>query len=239
MTYADNWFLGALSAEDLGRLKPHLAKVEFARGQTLCEVGQPVDAVWFFRTGMSSDIHILEDGFEVEVCAFGYESAFGLAAATGRSVALTRNLCQIGGDGWRLPAAVFADCCARSPALDRLVIRHSQAAMSFMARSMACNSRHPVEVRLCRWLLTAADYAPERSLDLTHEFLSAMLGATRSSVTVSLGELQRDGLLKVSRGAIELVDRQGLMRRTCECYASTRDAWSHLRPTSVVAVGVV
>jgi CRP-like cAMP-binding protein len=228
--FSQNWFLADLPEQDLRRLAPHLAPVKFERGQVLCEPGQIMDSVWFFRTGMSSDIHVLEDGFAVEVWAFGYESAFGLGAALGPVHSFTRDLCQVAGDGWRLPASTFRAVYADSEAMRRQVLRHTQVAISFAGRSMACNAHHPLEERLCRWLLTAADHAESDALGTTHEFLAIMLGVTRSSVTMALGELQKLGAVTQSRGVVTVERRELLERRSCDCYSATKLCWRSLRP---------
>jgi CRP-like cAMP-binding protein len=235
----DNWFLAALPDEDLTRLARSLAPVEYRRGQVLCEPGQELDAVWLFRTGLSSDVHVLEDGFEVEVCAFGCESAFGLGAALGHALSFTRDLVQVPGDGWRLPAPAFREAYARSPAMQALVLRHVQTAIGFMARTVACNARHALEARLCRWLLTAADHSHGEAVATTHEFLAVMLGVTRTSVTLGAGELQKQGAIAVRRGEVAILDRPLLERRSCRCYAFTREAWEAVRPGAAHAIAGV
>jgi CRP-like cAMP-binding protein len=228
--FRQNWFLADLPELDLIRLEPHLVPVRFERGQVLCEPGEIMDYVWFFRTGMSSDIHMLEDGFAVEVWAFGYESAFGLGSALGRVHSFTRDLCQVGGDGWKLPAGAFRAVYADSEALRHQVLRHTQVAISFAGRSMACNAHHSLDERLCRWLLTADDHTESPTLATTHEFLAIMLGVTRSSLTMALGELHKLGAVSLGRGSVGVTDRALLERRTCACYRATRVCWETLRP---------
>lgn len=236
MSSRANWFLGGLSEADHAKVERHLQPVEFKLGQILCEPGQDLDAVWFFRTGMSSDVYVLEDGFEVEACAFGYESAFGLGSAVGPACSVTRDLCQVPGDGWRLSAAAFRAAVATSPEMLRLVLKHTEAMAGFMARSIACNARHNLQARLARWLLTASDHAEEaRRVATTHEFLAVMNGVQRTTVTEQLGAFEDAGLVELGRGSVSVRRREGLESRACGCYQATKDTWEALRPGSSIS----
>ena len=236
MDFRENWFLGALSEPDLARLAPQLTPVEFKLGKVLCEPGQLLDTVWFFRTGMSSDVYVLEDGFEVEACAFGCESAYGLGSALGPAQSFTRDLCQVPGDGWQLPAAAFRAALVQSSAMTLLVLKHTQAALGFMARSIACNAHHDLDARLARWLLTADDHGgPAGTVQTTHEFLAIMTGVQRTTVTEELGALQRRGQVELGRAKVTITDRAALQRTACGCYVATIDAWEALRPGSTSA----
>lgn len=232
MDVRENWFLGALEGDDLRRIQSQLTPMPFDLGQVLCEPGEEMTHVFFYRAGMSSDICVLEDGFEVEAAGFGHQSAYGLGAAFPGAVSFTRNICQVAGDGWRLPASVFRDALSQSIPLHTLVLTHVQALLGVMARSVACNARHGLDLRLARWLLTAGDHSPGDAVHTTHEFLAVMTGVQRTTVTEELGAMQEQGLVELGRGRVMLADRGRLERRACECYAATVQAWERLRPGS-------
>ena len=86
----------------------------------------------------------------------------------------------------------------------------------------ACNGLHEIEERLARWLLMVRDRMGTERFDLTHDFLSQMLGAQRTSVTIAAGSLQRSGLIQYRRGHIQILDAESLQSAACECYAVVR-----------------
>ena len=88
-------------------------------------------------------------------------------------------------------------------------------------QSTACNAVHSVEQRLARWLLLAHDRVGRDDFPLTQEFVAMMLGASRPTVTLVAGTLQRAGLITYHRGHLTILDRQQLEAASCECYAAT------------------
>ena len=99
-------------------------------------------------------------------------------------------------------------------------------------QTAACNALHAVEARLSRWLLQARDRLESNTIQLTHEFLSQMLGVRRTTVTVVAHMLQQAGLIRYHRGQIEIIDRPGLEARACECYAAIREQVGQIVPTA-------
>jgi Mn-dependent DtxR family transcriptional regulator len=67
---------------------------------------------------------------------------------------------------------------------------------------------------------------------LTQEFLSAMLGVRRPSVTVAAGLLQHAGLIRYRRGIVSIVDRVGLEESACEDYRLTSEIYERFYRTS-------
>jgi DNA-binding FadR family transcriptional regulator len=49
-----------------------------------------------------------------------------------------------------------------------------------------------------------------------------MLGVRRAGVNEAQQALSADGLISYARGAVTILDRPGLERRSCECYALIR-----------------
>ncbi|MGI8840247.1 MAG: Crp/Fnr family transcriptional regulator [Caulobacteraceae bacterium] len=167
-------------------------------------------------------LNVLEDGSEVECCTMGNETAFGLMAAQEPTRSFTRDVLQIAGAGAKMDARAFRGAYAQSVSLAAVAHRHIRVVWGFMAQCAACNARHKVEARLCRWLLTCADYVEGDYLPLTQEFIAAMLGVQRTSVTDAAAGLQEQGLIRVVRGKVTVLDLAGLKQRSCECYAATR-----------------
>ncbi len=222
VTFTQNLLLARLSDTDLGLLEPHLFRVSLPLGKILCEPDQDIAQIYFPFRGVVSMVNVLEDGSEVECCTLGAETAFGLAAAMEPARSFTRDIAQFGGQGAFISARDMRRACHQSESLQNLVRRHLRAVTGFMAQSVACNARHKLEARLCRWLLTCADYAEGDELPLTQEFIAAMLGVQRTTVTLAAAGLQQDRLIRMVRGKVTILDAEGLKRRSCECYATVR-----------------
>jgi CRP-like cAMP-binding protein len=180
--------------------------------------GLPIDAVYFPTDGVISLVTPLHDGAVVEVATIGNEGIVGVPLAPLSSFAV-RAIAQVAGHGYRLDTAVFLEWFERSRAFQRLVDRYTQALFGQIAQTAACNRLHSSEERLSRWLLMSQDRVESDHFMITQEFLGQMLGARRSTVSVSAGILQRSGLIKYTRGHVTIVDREGLEAVSCECYA--------------------
>lgn len=218
-----NHFLDSLDARDLAALEPALQRVKLNRDDVLNEVGQPVEAVYLPIDCILSVVVVMRDGAQIESRTIGRESGYGLLHATGSRYAYERMLCQVAGDCWRLPAPVLQQAAAASPALARTLARHAQTTILQSARAAACNALHPAEKRLCRWLLMTQDRLDSDMVPLTQEHLSTMLGVQRTTVTGIATQLQDRGVIRYSRGRIQLKDRAALEACACECYAAIQE----------------
>jgi len=222
MSYKENLFLAGLSGEDFGRLESHISLTDLPLGREFCAPEEEIEHIWFPFSGVVSLLNVLEDGSEVECCTMGNDTAFGLTAAQEPARSFTRDVIQIGGDGAFMTARAMRGACAASASLRTVVQRHLHAAMGFMAQSVACNARHKLDARLCRWLLTCAEYVDGDYLPLTQEFIAAMLGVQRTSVTDAVAGLQEGAVIKVVRGKVTILDLEALRERSCECHEVTR-----------------
>jgi Mn-dependent DtxR family transcriptional regulator len=70
---------------------------------------------------------------------------------------------------------------------------------------------------------------------MTQELIANMLGVRREGVTAAAGHLQDAGLIDYRRGHITVIDRAGLEKRTCECYAVVKKEYDRLLPAKVIA----
>ena len=186
------------------------------------EAGSLVDLLYFPDGAILSVITLMEDGRGVESCTLGRETGYGLLNAIGSRSAFNRVICQVPGAGYRMPASALKEAASESPGLLNLVARHSQVQAAMSEQSAACNAVHHVEARLCRWLLVSSDRALSDVLPLTQEFLGFMLGVQRTTVTSAARNLQSAGLIRYSRGRLELLDRVGLEEGACECYRAVQ-----------------
>ena len=196
--------------------------------KVLYEAGRPIEFVYFPSTGVASMVKNMSDGNSSEVGTIGNEGIVGTPLLFGFDTGPATVHMQIPGDGSRLPARVFRDQMGRSPALHRLIQGYAFAFFNQVAQLAACNHFHDVEQRCARWMLMVQDRMPGDDFPLTHEVLSLMLGVRRSSVTVAAGRLSDSGLIEYRRGKVTILNREGLERRSCECYRAIRHEYERL-----------
>ena len=220
MDRASNQFLAALSAEDFASIEPNLVKATLGLGESIQRIDDDVDAVYFPESAVLSVVTMMADGRGVESYSIGRESAFGLLNCLGARSAFSQIVAQVPGDTWTMPTAKLKAAADRNPTLRDLIVRHVQAQSAMSEQSAACNALHQVEARLSRWLLLSQDRAQSEHLQFTQEFLSFMLGVRRTTVTVAAQSLSAAGLIRYTRGKLEILDRPGLEGASCECYAT-------------------
>jgi len=216
-----NTLLKALDAEVIARL--HLRPVTFELEHEIEFPGNPISHVYFVEVGMASMTTTFKDGSQVEVGMFGYESVIGVSALMGTKRSLNRVYTQIAGSGYSSPVEAARTEFLRSGAFQVLALRYVQAQLVQAIQSAGCNARHNFEQRLSRWLLICADRAHSNTFRMSHEFLSEMLGGTRSTVSITAALLKHERLIEYTRGTIHILNVKGLERRACECYHIIKD----------------
>ena len=225
-----NRLLAALPPDELTRLLPHLGETTLEHHRKLERPNMPVTHVYFPWSGVCSLTTVMRDGRIVEVGTIGNEGLVGMSAYFGGVLPDILTVVQVPGNGAHvMRAGVFVAEMARAAALYHLVRRYSQALLSLIMQSAACNGLHEVDQRCARWLLMAQDRAGD-VIELTQEYLASMLGVRRPSVTQVAKRLQADGLIKYTRGRITILDRPGLERLSCECYGVVRAHFDRLVP---------
>lgn len=145
----------------------------------------------------------------------------------------SRSVVQSAGQGFRLRAQLIKDEFNRSGPVLHLLLRYTQALITQMAQTAVCNRHHSLDQQLCRWLLLSLDRLQEPELVMTQELIANMLGVRREGVTEAAVSLHRAGLINYKRGHITVIDRAGLERRTCECYAVVKKEYDRLLPVKI------
>jgi CRP-like cAMP-binding protein len=225
-----NQLLAALPPQDYARLRPGLARVPMKLKQILWEPNQPIEAVHFPIDAVAS-ILALTDGHSVEVGTIGNEGLVGLPVFLGATSSTGRAMVQVAGEGERLDITVFRREAHKEGRLRQLMERYTQAFMSQVSQSTACNRAHSVGQRLARWLLIVRDRVRRNEFPLTHEFLGQMLGVRRATVSEAAAALQRVKLIGYHRGVITIRNGAGLERAACECYGIVRQEFERLLGT--------
>ena len=214
-----NLLLAALPAADYARIIPTLTVVPLKLKDILHKPGERIQYVHFPGGGFCSMLATLEDGSMVEVATIGREGMVGTAAVLAGNAANAVTMVQGESDTcYRMPGDAFRAEMDRRGAFYELLTRYTQALVGFIIQSTACNAVHSVEQRLARWLLMARDRMGSDDFPLTQEFVAMMLGASRPTVTIVAGTLQKAGLITYHRGRVTIVNGRRLEAASCECY---------------------
>lgn len=224
----DNRLLAALPAEDYERLRSHLEPVAFSLGDVIYESGGRMEHVYFPVNSIVSLLYTMVDGATAEVGLVGDEGLVGIALFMGGETTPNRAIVQGAGDAFKIPAQAMLDEFKRGGAFQLTLLRYTQALITQISQTAVCNRLHTVEQRLCRWLLMTRDRAHTDELQMTHEFISNMLGIRREGVTLAAGHLQKMGAIKYVRGHVRILDRRKLEACVCECYRVVKDEHERL-----------
>ena len=225
-----NHLLAALPEHDCREWMALLEPVDMPVGQVLFEPGVALEHVYFPTTAIVSLLYVMQNGASAETAMVGYEGMVGISLLMGGDSTPSRAVVQSGGKGLRLPAQVMKDEFNRAGPVLQLLLRYTQALITQMSQIAVCNRHHSVDQQLCRWLLQSLDRSQNNELMMTQELIANMLGVRREGVTETAVKLQKAGFIRYARGHISVLDRGGLERRACECYAVVKNEYERLLP---------
>jgi CRP-like cAMP-binding protein len=200
--------------------------------------------VYFPTTAIVSLLYILESGLSAEIAGVGNEGILGISLFMGGDTTPSSAVVQTAGHGYRLKGRLLKEEFNRAGLVQRLMLRYTQALVTQMFQTAACNRHHSIEQQLCRWLLLTLDRLPSNDeLIMTQELVASTLGVRREGITEAAGKLQRAGFIRYRRGHIAVLERSGLETRACECYAVVKKELGRLlsdvryrQSTSAIAV---
>ena len=224
-----NHLLAALPNAEWKRWLPQLELVEMPLGQVLYESGATLSHVYFPTTAIVSLLYVMENGSSAEIAVVGNEGIVGIALFMGGESTPSRAVVQSAGKGFRLPAQMIKTEFTLAPVL-HLLLRYTQALITQMSQTAVCNRHHSLDQQLCRWLLLSLDRLEGSELVMTQELIASMLGVRREGVTEAALQLQAAKLIRYSRGRINVLDRPGLEKRSCECYGVVKKEYDRLLP---------
>jgi CRP-like cAMP-binding protein len=217
-----NRLLLALPARNLKRLLPELEHIRCQREQILMDADSSLDHVYFPDSGVISVLAVYADGNIIEMATIGREGCTGVQAAFGAKISSIQLLVQIPGSAAKMSRAAFTRAMQSMPSFRSLVYAYVQAFLEQVMVSVACNGAHSLKERLARWLLMMRDRSDFDALPITQNLLAEMLGVQRPTITNAAGDLERAGLIERGRQQITILDRQGLLEASCECYQLVR-----------------
>jgi CRP-like cAMP-binding protein len=230
-----NQLLASLPEAEWSRWSPLLERVEMPLGEVLYEPGVVLRDVYFPVTSIVSLLYVMENGASAEIAVVGNEGIVGVSLFMGGESTPSRAVVQSAGSGCRLKAQLMKDEFNRAGPVLHLLLRYTQALITQMAQTAVCNRHHSLDQQLCRWLLLSLDRLQGDELVMTQELIANMLGVRREGVTEGALKLQKLGLIQYSRGHITVLNRKGLERRTCECYAVVKREYDRLLPSRPAA----
>ena len=233
-----NKLLAALGEQEYQRLVPHLEYVKLTSGQVLHEPDQPIRYAYFPINAVICLMALMEDGATTGVGIVGNEGMIGLPLFLGSKISPNQALVGIAGSAIRMRANVLTKPCDES-GLDALLHLYTQAVLTQSAQAAACNRCHRLMPALANWLLSIHDRIGGDELRITHELISKMMGVRRASVTEASLELQRQELIRCTRGLIHVVDRKGLEAASCECYEFVNKEFDRVRAENMETSKVV
>ena len=214
-----NHLLAALPEAEFTRLAPHLELVPMLLGDILYGPGEQLRYAFFPTTSIVSLHYVTESGASAETAGVGNEGVVGISLFMGGNTTPSAAVVQTAGHAYRLPAGILKQEFNRAGPMQSLMLRYTQALITQMTQTSACNRHHSVEQQLCRWLLLTLDRIPSGDLIMTQELVASMLGVRRESITEAAGSLQQAGYIRYRRGHISVIQRAGLESHACECYA--------------------
>jgi CRP-like cAMP-binding protein len=225
-----NWLLAALPDAEWERLRPNLKPVFMPLGESVYESGVQLDHVYFPTTCIVSLLFVMLDGASAEIAVVGKEGLVGVALFMGGETTPNRAVVQSEGWAYRLKGQFLKEEFTRGGEMQHVLLRYTQALLTQMAQTAVCNRHHSIDQQLSRWLLLSIDRLESDELKMTQELIANMLGVRREGVTEAAGNLQKAGLIRYSRGHINVIDRQGLEARCCECYGVVKREYDRLLP---------
>lgn len=218
----NNGILAGLADDDYEQIHPLLSPHPLRMRETLQEAGDLTDFVYFPTSGIISVLTVLENGMMIEFATVGREGTTGVPLFLGIGDSTMALISQVPGEALRITAADFREQIVHNKSLALLMRRYSGVLLALVAQSAACNRAHHVDQRCARWLLMTHDQSARDEFPITQEFLAQMLGVSRPSVTLSAAALSSAGLISYHRGTMQILDRPGLERASCECYGVIR-----------------
>jgi len=223
----DNQLLAMLAADDLAALNKHSVTVELRQGESLAWPGDEIRKVYFPHSGIVSFMVEVAEGDAVQTGMVGGDGVVGAAQALDDKVSINKIVVQLPGTASVIDRDPLREAVLSGNGICQIFAAHEQFFIADIQQTAACNALHPVEARMCRWMLRMMDLIGT-DVPLTQEALAAMIGVRRTSVTGVAGRLQTEGLISYSRGHIRIEDVQMLQESSCECHGAVKQNYKRL-----------
>ncbi len=227
-TACKNYLLDNLPAKDFSLIAAKLEPVVFNLGDVLYESGDKMKYAYFPATAIVSMLYIMENGATAEIGIIGNDGIIGKSLFLGDGTTNSRAVIQSAGAAYRMKAQDLKEEFAKGGVFQELLLRFAEALMTQISQTAVCNRLHSIDQQLCRWLLLSHDRLDSNKLVMTHNLISDMLGVRREGITTAARKLIEKKIITSVRGAMTIVDRQGLEECVCECYKVVNDEYNRL-----------
>ena len=224
----NNQLLAVLPQTEYEHLAPHLEQVFLTQGQILYQPETPIRSVYFPIEAVISLLGTLKQGATAEIAVVGNKGIVGIPVFLGGKSTTSRAIVQISGTALKLDANILKSEFSQGKELQRQLLLYTQVLFTQVAQRAVCRAFHPIEERLARWLLSIHDCRHSGELPLTQKFISEMLGTRRASISEAASKLNQAQIIHYSRGKIQIINRQALESRSCECYQLIREEFLRL-----------
>jgi CRP-like cAMP-binding protein len=218
-----NRILSALPADLFDTLRPFLTRAGLKRNSFINEANRPVEAIHFIESGVVSRVARTPLDGSVEVAMVDRSGMVGISIVLGATLSLRRSLIVVPGEALQIPTEKFVEVMSQHPRIREHLMIYVRLLLQQKAQTAFCNAKHGLDERLARWLLLVHDRAGISELLITHDLLAMLLGVRRSGISESLAMLETNGLVARQRGALRIVDPDGLKSRACDCYRIMHD----------------
>jgi CRP-like cAMP-binding protein len=225
-----NRLLAAMPDAEFRRWEPHLKLVELTLGQVISEPGGKLEFAYFPLTAIVSLLYVMNDGESAEIALVGNDGLLGITLFMGGNSTTIRAVVQSSGLAYRLPAAELLAEVNRGGATRRLLLLYTQALVTQMTQTAACNRHHSLTQQFSRWLLLSFDRLAGDEMVMTQKLISKMLGVKSDEVTAAAQALSASGAIAYRNGRITLLDRAVLEATSCECYQVVKRECDRLLP---------
>lgn len=229
---AQNHLLSALPAADYALLVDKLDLVQLRLGEMLYEPGKALKHAYFPTNAVVSLHYMLASGASSEAAGVGNEGLVGVSLFMGGETSAGSAVVHTSGHAYRLDAGVLKEQFQRGESLHALLLRYTQALITQISLTVACNRHHSIAQQLSRGLLLTLDRVPSGDLVMTQQLLANVLGVRRESVTEAARDLLTLGYISYRRGHITVLSREGLETTACECYEVVRRELRRLMPAA-------
>lgn len=223
-----NHLLAALPQAELQHLVTRLEYVPLKLGEMLYEPGEQLQYAYFPTTSIVSLHYVTESGASAEASGVGNEGMVGVSLFMGGNTTPSSAVVQTAGHAYRLERQALLEEFNHAGMMQRVLLRYTQALITQIMQTAACNRHHSVDQQLCRWLLLTIDRVPAQELVMTQELIASMLGVRREGITEAAGKLQHAGFISYRRGHITVLNRAGLEKNSCECYGVVKKEFTRL-----------
>jgi len=223
---ASNLMIGQLTPDLYEKLRPSFQLVCLEAEQLIFRPHEVIQYVFFPVSAIIAMQIDISDGSSADIVLIGKEGMVG-SGVMGGNQNFSRARVRFAGFAYKLPLSIFQSELAQDSAFLRIWMAATRQMILQIAMPTVCSSKHSNEQQIIRWIMNTLDKTQGNMLQITHQEIAETLGIRRESVTLAAGQLSQEGLIEVTRGQLEVLDRPRLEAKACECYRVMHPAKKH------------